>query len=804
MLKLIVDNIKTGKAALHELDSQQYSEVLTYAIANQDVEIQKKLGNHFTGIYDLDTVKPYWFRSDFSAHQTILNFETSDKERDRVLDWSQVILDDGLPLTSSKHIELLNSFKNWLLAATNPVENGGAILKNKTAKTKVNYIINLIDSILLNSKTLRLSQFHLKSISKDFWLSLLKNIVINGVFEGVYQVKTKIFNLLNNEINTVSDEEANAFANDYPYIKKPLLSVDKTFQFTQIERIKACFWLYKKGFYERPSGENSVTKALQGNGTVLSKLLFSDRIIAPNLRFPSFQYFFLEEGKRETEYRAVDNKITDQGTSERTIKEVLWALKLINTNLVKDNASAPNDEATKTLFIRQINELIDIRNCGRTRTLHPDVVFRLTQQSFDFAIDNQEAILDATLSVLQQGVQKSSKADSNPLMIRNHRKAHIPEIHGNMSSVERVHFLRGEALSTLDNETIEQLGIKQIVLFEQYDITKHHRIRNNESLSELYRVLIGALQFLVGVISTRRADELVSLKPFGNLSPNTNPFDDENESANYSLKFKAKKTGNGGKISTNAEIVRPITRSIAKRIWLLENFNQKAIASGVMKGKSLSLFSTLIMAECKLSKGNYNQFNNNLDALCDYFETPLVKHGNNEYRRNYVRQHQLRRFFALLFFWQNGFKGLDSLRWMMGHSDLSHLYHYISEGEMGAVLNGVKAQVIAKSVRDKEGEYEKLKSIEELQKILAKKYQTDPTGHTIYIDTLEGAIDSEEDEGTVPTIDQLQKEQELESDIEQLLKNGDISLEPNFFTITNEDGDEIQTFNLALQVRYVD
>lgn len=803
MLKLIVDNIKTGKTALHELNSQQYSEVLTYAIANQDFEIQKKLGNHFTGIYDLDTVKPYWFKSDFPAHKTILNFETSDKEKDRVLDWSQVILDDGLPLTSSKHIKLLNSFKNWLLAATNPVENGGAILKNKTAKTKVNYIINLIDSILLNSKTLRLSQFHLKSISKDFWLSLLKNIVINGVFEGVYQVKTKVFNLLKNEINTVSDEEANAFANDYPYIKKPLLSVDQTFQFTQLERIKACFWLYKKGFYERPSDVNFVTKALQGNGTVLSKLLFSNRIIAPNFRMPSFQCFYLEEGKRETEYRTVDNKITAQGMPEGTFKDVLSALKLINANLLKDNTSAPNDEATKTLSIRQINELIDIRDSDRTRTLHPDMVFRLTQQSFDFAIDNQEAILDATLSVLQQGIQKSSKGDSNPLMIRN-QKAHIPEIHGSMSSVERVHFLREQALFTLDNETIKLLGIKQIMPFEQYDITKHHRIRNNESLSELYRVLIGALQFLVGVISTRRADELVSLKPFGNLSPNTNPFDDENESANYSLKFKAKKTGNGGKVSTNAEIIRPITHSIAKRIWLLENFNQKAILSGVMKGKSLSLFSTLIMSECKLSKGNYDQFNSNLDTLCDYFETPLVKHGNDEYRRNYVRQHQLRRFFALLFFWQNGFKGLDSLRWMMGHSDLNHLYHYISESEMGAVLNGVKAQVIAKSVRDTEGEYEKLKSIEELQKVLAKKYQTDPTGHTIYIDTLEGAIDSEKDEETVPTIDQLQKEQELESDIEQLLQNGDISLEPNFFTITNEDGNKIQTFNLALQVRYVD
>jgi len=76
-----------------------------------------------------------------------------------------------------------------------------------------------------------------------------------------------------------------------------------------------------------------------------------------------------------------------------------------------------------------------------------------------------------------------------------------------------------------------------------------------------------------------------------------------------------------------------------------------------------------------------------LDYFCDYFETPLNVHG----QRYYIRQHQLRRFFAMLFFWGSSFEGLDALRWFLGHTDSEHLYNYITEATPGAVLRGIKA-----------------------------------------------------------------------------------------------------------------
>ena len=37
---------------------------------------------------------------------------------------------------------------------------------------------------------------------------------------------------------------------------------------------------------------------------------------------------------------------------------------------------------------------------------------------------------------------------------------------------------------------------------------------------------------------------------------------------------------------------------------------------------------------------------------------------------------------------------METLRWMLGHTDIQHLYRYITESETGRVLNGIKASYI--------------------------------------------------------------------------------------------------------------
>jgi len=791
MLKLIINNLKGRKVGLHELNSEELTETLHYAVANQDFSLQREIGNHFTHIYDQTNEMPYWFKSKYDDDVTIMNFG----QKDKVVDWSSVMLDDGLLLTAFKHKPLLNGFKNWLLAVSDPLENGGAIIKARTVQTGVLKVMSLIDAILLRSAALELSRYHLSHITADFWLSIFKAMSEDGPRNGIYDFAGRTKELVRARANNITQEQVDAFVSKYPFVIRDIAEEDLTLYLTKEDRVKACCWLYAQGYYKFETGF-----AAQGNGAVLSTLLFEGKIASSALNIRSLPELWLTEKARSTEFPPLSTESIKTSAAKNTIIYFISTVKLINTNMFKDNASSPLTDATKALSIRKINDLVTLKLAGRTQTLHPDMIFKITRQSFEFTLKYQQDILDACLSVLSLGANKSPKAGSNQERPDKRRGKFIPDIHQNMSMTERGHFMQTKAMSALNEKVVKGMGIRQVLPYEILAPDKHNAIRNNESLCELYSVLIGSCQYLTGIITARRQDELISLASSGNLSPNKNPFEEGGENIEYNLIFKLKKSGNGGKISTNKIIERPVTTSLAKIIWRLEAFNEAARSQGLLKGKTLGLFNNLDTRMCQLTKTTVKSCNAHLDSICDYFETPIVKMNNGELRRQYVRQHQLRRFFALLFFWQKRFQGLEALRWMLGHTDMSHLYHYISSNEVGDILNGVKATVIVQGVLNKDGELEKLKSIGELKATLAKKYNAG----AVIIDDLESVIElADDDDITAPHIDQLKAEANLESNLEELLKTGEISLEPNFFKVTDEDGQVRETFNLAFQVKAV-
>lgn len=53
----------------------------------------------------------------------------------------------------------------------------------------------------------------------------------------------------------------------------------------------------------------------------------------------------------------------------------------------------------------------------------------------------------------------------------------------------------------------------------------------------------------------------------------------------------------------------------------------------------------------------------------------------------------------MLFFWGGGFGGMDTLRWFLGHTDVAHLWHYITETTPGATIRSVAAEWAAYSVK---------------------------------------------------------------------------------------------------------
>ncbi|MEZ9997169.1 integrase [Vibrio lentus] len=803
MLSVAIDNSSTANliesivldhSLLDGLSAETLEEIINFSVANDDYRALDVITNIHTGIYGYDDRQPEWLESSFPASKWVLTFSKTPK----TIDWDMVYLDDGKKLTNTKHQKLLNSFKYWITAADNPLENGGKIISPVVANQKVNKVIALINVILLHSKELKLAKYQLLNVNDDFWLNILTKFVEQGGFQGVYEVDKRTQVLLDNASQSVSDADVKTFKEKFPYITQDIAQ-DESLLFLA-EREKACAWLFEQGYYY--FGE-SITYT--GNSSVLSEMLFKGKVLYHDINSPNYAELHLKAPKQKSEYRAVENKDASIGTSQTTISKYIEVIRLIHTNLEREDAASPSI-LSERVSSGHISQLVSLKRVGRTRTLPPTFVFNLIRQCYEFAkehLPTEEGavtLLDETLKLLSKARSKSAAIHSNTLRPREGTKAWNEKLHREMIGSERGYWFQTEAKNCLSSEYLKK-GIKQVQGFAGSVENRFERIRANESLFDLFSVLQGAIQVLVGAIMARRQDELIKLKPHGNLSPNVNPFSEKGVKTEYNLIFKVKKTGSKG---VNATIERPIPLSITRFIWQLEQFNIKASELNLCQGK-LSLFNNLNSRCTQLSQVEHMTYNAHLDALCDFIETDLVEYDNGEYRRNYVRQHQLRRFFAMAFFWSKGFDGMDALRWMLGHSDMVHLYHYISKSEAGAVLNGAKASVIVRGVVDSISELAKLEGIEEVRKIIAERLTGD-SSTPITIESVSEAAEDYDDEFylTVPHISQLQKEQDIETEVIQLLEEGRITLEPEFFTIEDADGNTTQTFNLILKIKDLD
>ncbi|WP_394142512.1 integrase [Vibrio chagasii] len=789
----LIENIVEDHSLLNGLSAETLEDIINFSVANDDYRALDIITNIHTGIYGYDDRQPEWLESSFPENKWVLTFSKTPK----TIHWDTVYLDDGKKLTDKKHQKLLNSFKYWITAVDNPFENGGKVISPTVVSIKVNKVIALINAVLLHSKELKIAKYHLLNVNDDFWLNILTKYAEHGNFQGVYEIDKHTKVLLNNASQSISDTDAQAFKEKFPYVTQDIAQ-DESFLFLA-ERDKACAWLFEQSYYY--DGERI---KYTGNSAALGKLLFDSKMLYHDINLPSYAELHIKAPRRYSEYRAVENKDTSTGTNQKTISAYIEAIRLIHTNFEREDAASPSI-LSERVSSGHISQLVSLKKAGRTRTLPPAFVFNLIRQCYEFVKEHlpteegSTTLLDETL-MLSTARSKSTARNSNTLRPKENTLAWNEELHRGMNSTERGYWFQTEAINCLSSEYLKK-GVKQVQAFADSDENRFERIRANESLFDLFSVLQGAIQVLVGAIMARRQDELIKLKSHGNLSPNVSPFSEKAAKTEYNLIFKVKKTGSKG---MNATIERPIPLSIARFIWQLEQFNIKASELKLCNGK-LSLFNNLDSKLSQLSQLNSKTYNAHLDAVCDYLETDLVEYDNGEYRRNYVRQHQLRRFFAMAFFWSKGFDGMDALRWMLGHSDMEHLYQYISESETGAVLNGAKASVIVRGVVDSTSELAKLEGIEEVRKIIAERLTGD-SSTPITIESVSEAAEDYDDEAylTVPHISQLQKEQDIETEVIQLLEEGRITLEPEFFTIEDDDGNTTHTFNLILKIKDLD
>lgn len=803
-LEELTNDIVNNPEKLNGMHVDTLSQLTNYAVATDDFRVLGLLTEIHTGIPSQSDSLPEWWLSDFYDDITKIQFKHQKSAKE--IRWCDITLDDGEPLTSQKHKPLLNTFKHWLTACDNPLENGGKLTSSKTAAKKYNTILTLINTILLNGQALKLSQYHLEKVTDAFWLNVLLTIAEHSgsISTALYQTHERIKTLLDSV--EVSTEELNAFKAKYPYVNRNIASDENILNLN--DRVKACCWLHQHRYYAKKTRDKYGHGNPQGNNFILTAKLFEGKILTDGISLSLFPELALKPTPIKTEYKAVPNQ--DKGCSTEQLRDWRNAIQLINTNIDKHDVSAFHP-VTNEVSVNAVQSLTTLRKQGRTRTLPPEFVFDLFRNSYELLenfcpVPDKKGVnfFDNLLDVLTAAHSKSTAQHTNPHRPHPNSKAFNEALHRDLPQNEFRHFLKFDALDLIHPD-FKQKGITQFEGLSASAENRHTRIRHNESMLEVFTVLQGAIQLVVGAIMARRQDELVQLKPFGNLvfnkegkrTTDANPYIEDSD--NWHLRFKAKKTAGQGE---NITIDRPIDLSVAQFLYQLEQFNRQAIERGITTKNALTLFNFIDMQTFQLKKRDGNQFNDAFDALCDYFETAIVEMDNGEYRRHYVRQHQLRRFFALVFFWSKGYENMEALRYMLAHSDLEHLHNYITESDTGGVLNSAKASVIAQSVISDKSQINNLDEVEHLRKILAKRL-TGNANKALHIRTLDDAIFDYGDESehrTTPHISQLQTEQDLENEVLMLLESDIISLNPEFFTIKDENGEDIKTFNLILKI----
>ena len=769
-MESFINKIVRNPELLEKTSHVEFLSLIQSSLQSGDMSALKEVVNIHTGIYEYQKHGASWFKSKFKDNLWILNFGKNNAE----IAWDLVELNDGTKLTNSKNYKILNTFKHWVLACGDPIAHGGKLVTSKYTERKIQEVITIINGILLHSSYIDLANNHFALANFDFFVSLFTKMVVSGSTEGIYSHVENVRDYLINNIEKVSDREVEELTAKYPYLSVELVESEKTLNLTNEQRIKACCWLNSIGYYKKVRRFWA-----KGNGAILKEVIYKNRIIPRKIYLPTFPELWLEEEVLKTEYKPINYR-NDSDESEymkpSTLSQYLVTLKYLYCIAEKNNVVQINTQELQKVDVGTIyDHLLEISK-GRMRTQDPEFVLTLIRSNFEFIIEHQASILESMLKVIK-GLAVYRKLNPN-----GHND-----------------WLKSTGESFIEDDLLK-LGVKSISKFEKGTVDKFIKLRANESLGELYTILVGNIGILIGATVARRGGEIQDLKPFGNLVPDVNPF--ENQEQEYWLRFNNEKSGVSIGSSHNKVEERPILHTLAGFIWKLEQFNKSLIEIGLSKEKEIGLLNSFSQNHSPMFiRLNKDRLGDTLDTVCDYFETPVYELSPGRYFRNYIRTHQLRRFFAMCFFWSSNDKdGMDTLRWMLGHTDLEHLYHYISESDTGGVLRGVKANYIVTGLLDSTKEVADLEHIDELENLIMKRFSLNEHG-TVSVVTIQEAIKTFDYEHykTSPSLEQIKFVSQLEDCVGTLIDSGTISFEPEFFT-AQVNGDTKSDFHLILKI----
>lgn len=617
--------------------------------------------------------KAQWLLCAFENH--IWSIKTF-QQNPITVDW-RVALWDGTTLTDEQNETLLKSLKHLMIMSVEGMTGEFATLSPESKNHRLKCSMRAIDYLLIHAKEFKILEHGLGSLDGDDLKHILNNIASSSNSENtIYDWKNRCCAFFRDQVELLTDAEAAQIFATYPAMievsEDQIDESDLDFPIIDIPKLRAA--LMKSGLYYRNN-----QYGLAVNTKKLSNIIYPDTLRGKDTQKSTFYIlsFFPNEPIHKREYPAMP---VTTGSSDRLQDTYYFYYRyffVCTAALEPLKLPAPADVDSIKKYMPKVAE------AARFRSVPSKTLLELFRKSMEFHIQHGRKVLDGFVSVAQYCHEQ------------------------NIS----MHNLSQGMLSTLVGPELVQLGVKKLGL-SSFDSSKHFeprkagrntyydQLRSNQGLLELVHVYIGCVQLIVGMIMARRVDELITLKSEKCLDP----------SCSWLIFEIAKSTRHA--LGLRQRESRPIDAIAVEMIEEIRRFQIRLKNAGVIKEPEDLFAAPYLMGHTGLNNASRHQYNQCLDFACDYFETTVTPEG----KRYYVRQHQLRRFFAMMFFYTNSFGDLDTLRWMLGHRDVEHVWRYLQECLSEKEIMGAGARYFAEiAKKDRLESYQNLRDLLELR-----------------------------------------------------------------------------------------
>lgn len=637
------------------------------------------------------------------------------------LDW-RVKLQDGTLLTSPKNQVLLTTLREWLIARLHADTTGGRLYAPLVEWYRFIDTLHCIDYMLLRADRLGILERGLGSLSQNDMRAMLATIASHRtVTTSIYGWPSMLSSFYRDVIKQLPSDCMQIARAIVPDIEDSIPDEESRLtDLSESEILLARCWLAINGHYRRGNNGYRLSPRLAGQ----VEAFYSCTLYGRSVTFPIPTELCIGQDQTvRTEYPRSQTCRPDDRCSSFKIRQFVTAvcsLRLLNSKEV----SAPTFDSSD---LKDFATSLDAKEPGRHRTLPHVVILNALRAATEYALQYGQSLVDAYLSLARAAHASGENVNVYARRVGDISE-HLPDL-------------------------CKQLGVRKWTIEPQRSgptaepaLTHEERfalIRSNAGLYECLLVLYGAVHIVVGTLMARRVGELFDLLALSCLD----------QSATR-LVFKNRKSGFAGMRETEA---RPIPPLGVRLIRILESLQSGLIEIGALRSPQ-RLFNTPASSGRSWLKKSPHQCFRFLDLFCDWSETPLDELG----RRYYIRQHQLRRFFAMLFFWGGGFGGLDTLRWFLGHSRVEQVWRYITESVPGVTIRSVAAEWAVYALKHS------TKEAEQLSEALTRELG-------------------------VENFDVLDEEA-LQMHIEDLIDEGKVSIEPEFL----DDG---RRYRIAVIIR---